>query len=248
MAHATDVPAVSPEVLASLAPRGVLRAGINCSNPLLVSGRAENGDPDGVSPDMARLVAEALGVECRLIPYASPGELGDAVAADEWDIGLIGAEPQRARTIFFSPPYVGIEACYLVRSDSSFTTPESVDRPNVRILTTSRAAFTLWLERNVRHASIIAADGLDQARDMFVDGKGDVLASLKPKLLEDPLPETRLVAPGFMTVQQAIGIAHGKDAAAAWLSDLVYAACRSGFVAERIKSRGVIGLDAAKHG
>ena len=40
---------------------GVLRAGINMANGLLVTGKAANGDPQGVSPDLARAIAEALG-------------------------------------------------------------------------------------------------------------------------------------------------------------------------------------------
>ncbi|HCU89272.1 MAG TPA: ABC transporter substrate-binding protein, partial [Gammaproteobacteria bacterium] len=35
---------------AELAPTGTLRAGINMSNFLLVTGSAPNGDPVGVSP------------------------------------------------------------------------------------------------------------------------------------------------------------------------------------------------------
>ena len=45
---------MSDKVKAQLAPTGVLRAGINLSNFLLVTGRMPNGDPDGVSPDIAR--------------------------------------------------------------------------------------------------------------------------------------------------------------------------------------------------
>ena len=52
---------------AQLAPTGVLRAGINLSNFLLVTGRLPNGDPDGVSPDMARAIAEQLGVPVKLV-------------------------------------------------------------------------------------------------------------------------------------------------------------------------------------
>ncbi len=51
---ASDVP---PDVLAELAPTGALRAGINLSNFLLVSGRSASGEPEGVAPDMAREVA-----------------------------------------------------------------------------------------------------------------------------------------------------------------------------------------------
>ena len=36
-----------------LAPTGILRAGINLSNFLLVTGRGPDGAPQGVAPDMA---------------------------------------------------------------------------------------------------------------------------------------------------------------------------------------------------
>ncbi len=54
------------DVLAELAPTGVLRAGINLSNFLLVSGKSATGEPEGVAPDMARAIAERLGVAGRL--------------------------------------------------------------------------------------------------------------------------------------------------------------------------------------
>ncbi|MFC7689923.1 hypothetical protein ACFQY5_10220 [Paeniroseomonas aquatica] len=41
---------MTPEILAQLAPTGVLRAGINLSNFLLVTGRSPEGEPEGVSP------------------------------------------------------------------------------------------------------------------------------------------------------------------------------------------------------
>ena len=41
----------SGTVRAELAPTGVLRAGINLSNFLLVTGRTEKGEPVGVAPD-----------------------------------------------------------------------------------------------------------------------------------------------------------------------------------------------------
>ena len=45
----------SAEIRELLAPGGVLRAGINMSNFLLVSSRTADGGPAGVSPDMARV-------------------------------------------------------------------------------------------------------------------------------------------------------------------------------------------------
>jgi len=93
------------QIKAELAPTGVLRAGINMGNFLLVTSRAENGDPAGVSPSMARAIADALGVPVQYVPFARPGDLADAVDSNVWDIGLIGAEPQRAEKIAFTAAY-----------------------------------------------------------------------------------------------------------------------------------------------
>jgi len=60
-----------------------LRAGINLGNILLVTGKAANGDPQGVSPDMAAALAGQLGVDIEYITYASPGELADAAPRDD---------------------------------------------------------------------------------------------------------------------------------------------------------------------
>jgi polar amino acid transport system substrate-binding protein len=86
---------VPQDVIAELAPTGVLRAGINLANFLLVSGKGPAGEPEGVAPDMAREIAKRLGVPVAYVTYARPGELADAAATGVWDIGLIAAEPAR---------------------------------------------------------------------------------------------------------------------------------------------------------
>ena len=68
---------VSPEIVAQLAPTGTLRAGVNLSNFLLVTGKAANGDPEGVSPSMAAEIARRLGVPVKYVTYPQPGPLAD---------------------------------------------------------------------------------------------------------------------------------------------------------------------------
>jgi ABC-type amino acid transport substrate-binding protein len=68
---------MTPEIKAQLAPHGMLRAGINMSNFLLVTGRSASGDPQGVSPSMAAAIAERLGVPIKYVPFPKPGELAD---------------------------------------------------------------------------------------------------------------------------------------------------------------------------
>lgn len=235
---------MSPEILAQLAPTGVLRAGINLSNFLLVTGRTPQGDPQGVSPSMAAAIAARLGVAVQYVPFPKPGELADAVDGGVWDIGLIGAEPQRAEKIAFTAAYAQIEATYLVPAGSPITEISQVDQPGIRIAVTARSAYDLWLERNIQKARLLRTDTLDSALTRFVDEKLEVLAGLRPRLITDlgNLPGARILADKFTAVQQAIGTARKNTAAAAWLHDFVEEAKASGMVAGFIAQHGVQGL------
>lgn len=235
------------ELVSQLAPTGILRAGINLSNFLLVTGRSPNGEPEGVAPGMARAVADRLGVPVAYVPYPRPGELADAAGTGAWDIGLIGAEPQRAERIVFTSAYCEIEATYLVPAGSPIAGMDQVDRPGVRIAVASRAAYDLWLERNIRHAAVLRAPSIDASFELFVDEGCEALAGLRPRLLadRDALPGSRVLDGCFMTVQQAIGTARANAAGAAFLQSFVEEAKRSGLVAELIRRHQVRGLSVA---
>jgi polar amino acid transport system substrate-binding protein len=234
-------------ILAELAPTGTLRAGINLSNFLLVTGRAPSGDPIGVAPDMAAEIARRLGVPLKLVPFKSPGELADAVGTDTWDIGLIADEPARAAVIAFAPAYVEIEATYIVRGDSSLKTISDIDQKGVRIIVAARTAYDLWLTANIKNATLVHAEGGAAALEQFKTGAADALAGLKPGLLTDveKLAGARLIDGRFTTVQQAIGTARANTAGAAFLRDFVTEAKRSGLVAGLIEKHKVRGLSVA---
>ncbi len=241
---------MSEEAITELAPSGVLRAGINMANFLLVTGAGAAGEPEGVAPDMARGIAESLGVGIAYVPFPTPGELADAAASDVWDIGLIGAEPARAEKIAFTAAYVEIEATYLVPEGSPLGTIEAVDRAGVRIAVTARAAYDLWLERNIEAAELVRAPSLDGAVELFRTEKLEALAGLRPRLLADleKLPGARILEGQFTAVQQAVGTARGNQAGAAFLSEFVEEAKASGFVQRLIERHHVEGLSVAPPG
>jgi polar amino acid transport system substrate-binding protein len=238
---------MSKDVIADLAPTGVLRAGINLSNFLLVTGKSAAGDPAGVAPDMAREIAARLGVPVKYVPYKTPGELADMAGKSAWDIGLIGAEPQRAAAIAFTPAYVEIEATYLVPAGSPLRSIADVDRAGVRIAVTGRSAYGLWLDRNIKHATLVRSDTLDSAYEQFVQDKLDALAGLRPRLISDvsKLPGARILDGQFTAVQQAVGTARNNAAGAAFLRDFVEEAKASGLVARLIQLHHVVGLTVA---
>jgi polar amino acid transport system substrate-binding protein len=233
----------SKEAIAQLAPHGVLRAAINMGNFLLVTGKRPSGDPDGVSPDMAAAIAERIGVPVKYVPFARPGELADAAGTDVWDVGLIGAEPQRAAKIEFTPAYVEIEATYLVPAGSKITSIAEVDRPGVRIAVTARSAYDLWLERNVTQATLVRGNTGPETVEMFIRDKLEALAGLRPGLLTDiqKIPGARILDGQFTAVQQAIGTAKQNQAGADFIRAFVEEAKASGLVARLIEKHGVVG-------
>jgi polar amino acid transport system substrate-binding protein len=238
---------MNDKVKSELAPAGVLRAALNLSNFLLVSGKTAAGESTGVAPDMAAEIARRLGVPVTYVPYKTPGELADAADTGAWDIGLIGAEPQRAEKIAFTPAYVEIEATYLVPAGSPIRTLAEVDKAGVRISVTGRSAYGLWLDRHIAHATLVRTGTLDSAYERFVSDKLEVLAGLKPRLLSDieKLPGARILDGKFTAVQQAIGTARKNTAAAEFLRAFVEETKASGFVQSLIAKHGVRGLSVA---
>ncbi|MFT5090498.1 MAG: polar amino acid transport system substrate-binding protein [Candidatus Latescibacterota bacterium] len=231
------------QVRAELAPTGVLRAAINLSNFLLVTGKKTTGDPEGVSPDIARAVADRLGVEVEYITYPTPGDLSDAAVEDIWDIGNIGAEPERAKTIAFTAAYAEIEATYLVPANSPIQSVDEVDREGIRIGVYGRSAYGLWLSDHIENAELIKTDGVDSSFDIFVERKLEVLAGLRPRLSKDveKLPGARILDGQFSAVQQAIGTKPERTVAAAFLREFVEQAKTSGLVESLINKHGVVG-------
>ena len=238
---------MSDKARAELAPTGVLRAGINLSNFLLVTGRTASGDPVGVAPDMAGAIAESLGVPIKLVPFKSPGELADQASKDIWDIGLIGAEPQRAAVMTFSAAYVEIEATYMVPPGSPITSIDQVDKKGVKVVTSARSAYGLWLENNIKNAELIQIAGLDGAFNKFKDDKIDVLAGLRPGLMKDiaKMPGATILPGKFSAVQQAVGCNKPAAEGARYIAHFVENAKKSGLVASLIEKHKVKGLSVA---
>jgi polar amino acid transport system substrate-binding protein len=238
---------LSPDIIADLAPTGVLRAAINLSNFLLVTKTDWTGAPVGVAPDLAHEVANRLGVPVQYVPFKTPGELADMAGKDVWDIGLIGAEPQRAETITFTAAYVEIEATYLVPAGSKLKTLADVDTAGVRVAVMGRSAYGLWLDRNIKHAELVRSQTIDSSYQQFVSDKLDALAGLRPRLISDveKLPGARILDGKFMAVQQAIGTSPKNHAGAAFLRDFVEEVKASGLVAQLIERHNVRGLSVA---
>jgi polar amino acid transport system substrate-binding protein len=233
-------------VRSELAPTGKLRVGLNMSNFLLTATDAATGKPKGLAADLGMELGRRLGVPVELVPFPNPGAVADAAKTGVWDVGFIGAEPQRATEIDFTAAYVEIEATYLVPPGSPITAIPDVDRPGIRIAISDRSAYDLYLTRHLKHAELIRARG-DDVFKRFLSDKLDAMAGLRPGLVknQEKLPGSRILDGNFTAVQQAAGVPKGRTVGAKYLREFIEDAKASGLVAKLIEKNNVRGLTVA---
>ena len=238
---------VTAALRSEFAPTGTLRVGLNMSNFLLTRTDAATGKPLGVAHDLGQELARRLGLPIQFVPHPNPGALADAANKNIWDVGFLGAEPQRANEIDFTAAYVEIESTYLVPAGSALKHANEVDRKGIRIIVPAKAAYELYLSRTINHAELIKEAGADASFKRFVDEKFDALAGLKPRLISDQakLPGSVIVEGSFTAVQQAAGVPKGRANAAKYLSTFIEDVKASGLVAKAIAENRVVGLSIA---
>ena len=232
---------------ADLAPTGTLRAGINYGNFILATKDPATGESRGVAIDLARELAQRLGVPVDLVAYTSVAAMVDAAKTGAWGIAFLGIDPAREGEIGFSAAYLEIEATYLVPAGSPLRAVADVDRAGVRVAAPARANYELFLSRNLKAAQLVRAPNADGAFDLLVTGKVDALAGLAQALmgLVAKLPGSRMLDGSFMKVPQAVGVPRGRDAGLAYLRGFVEEAKASGLVARAIERTGARGVSVA---
>ncbi len=235
---AAEAGSVSAEVTRALAPTGTLRAAINYGNPVLA--QAGPDGPKGVSADLARALADALGVPLAFVVYDGAGRVTDAVARHEWDVAFLAIDPVRGREIDYTAPYVIIEGTYVVPAGSTLRTIDEVDRDGIRIGVSGGSAYDLFLTRALKHASLVRSGSATTARDTLKAGQVDVLAGVRRQVegfaAQDPA--LRPIAERFMAIEQAVAIPKGRDVALPFVRDLVEDAKASGRVAASLRVSG----------
>jgi len=233
--------------MSELSPNGTLRVGVNMSNFLLVNKDAATGELRGIVPDLAQELGRRLEATVQLVPFAGAGETADGAKSGAWDVAFLGAEPQRAAEIAFTAAYLEIPSTYIVPAGSPIGSVDEVDREGVRIAVTEQSAYGLYLVRTVKRAKLVLTKTGEGAVQAFVNDKLEALAGLRPGLLTEvqKLPGARVLDGQFTAVQQAVGTAKAREAAAQFLRGFVEDVKASGLVAEAIARNGVQGVSVA---
>lgn len=227
---------VSPAVVRDLAPEGVLRASINLGNAVLAGGTSDA--PSGVTVDLAREIADRLGVQVRLVCFDAARRSFEALHTGRADIGFLAIEPEREAELWFTAPYALIEGVYVVAAASPIRSPEDVDRHGVRVGVKRGSAYDLHLTRGLATAEVVRGD---EGVDVFVDDGLEAGAGIRQPVTAwaDAHPGHRVVEPAFMQIRQAVATTRVRQAATVdFLRGVVEELKASGFVADALARSG----------
>lgn len=223
------------DVVADLAPTGVLRASLNLGNPVLAQGTAS--EPRGVTVDIARELGCRLDVPVELVCFGAARESFDAMSQGRADICFLAVDPVREATVAFTAPYVVIEGAFAVAATSPIVATAAVDRPGVRVGVKQGSAYDLHLSRTLEHAELVRGD---EGTQVFLDQGLEVAAGIRAPVLDFASRHgLRVLEPPFMEIRQALGTTRSRsDDTVQYLRRFVEELKADGFISDALQRSG----------
>ncbi|MFI8416352.1 transporter substrate-binding domain-containing protein [Serratia sp. NPDC078593] len=195
-----------------------LTVAINLGNSVLAR-LDDKGQPDGITVQLARKIADQLGVSAHFITYPTAGKVVDDADKHRWDMAFLAIDPKRQTVLSFTEPYLSIEGTLLVNAASPWQSVKQMDRPDVVINVGKGAAYDLYLSRTLTQATLNRLPSSQQAISAFLQGEGDMAAGVRQPLAQAAKnhPQFRVLKDSFTQINQAICVPNAKMALHAYL-------------------------------
>jgi polar amino acid transport system substrate-binding protein len=243
-AAGSDVTMAKDETSAmkELIPTGKLRVGIVFAPALsaFFAVKDADGQPHGVTVDLANELAQQLGVPAEFLVVPNSGLATDATQSGAIDVSFMPVDEERKQRVDFGPNYFLIESTYMVTGASGIKTLAEVDRANVRVVGIANTTTIRAAGRSLKNTTITAATSVDEAVEMLRTGKADAFAlsrdSLPPFVAQ--LPDSRIVDGGFQQTGIAIAVPKNRPNALAYVSAFLEQAKASGSVRRALDKAG----------
>lgn len=173
----------------------------------------EQGQPAGVSVDLARSLAQDLKRELTIENIAFDG-LIPALKTGKIDLILssLTRTDERAESIDFSDPYLETGLCLLVGKDAPIQSAADLDQPGRRIAVKKGTTGHAYAVRQLKGASLLVLDKEGSAVLEVVQGKADAFIydpfSVFQHWKRNP-DTTRAILQPFQKESWAIGVQKG---------------------------------------
>ena len=136
---------------------------------------------------------------------------------------------------------MNIDANFIFRNKYNFKSNEEINSSGIKIAVVERSAYDLWLSDNFKNAELIKVKTIDSSHKLFREGNVDVLAGLKPKLLEELKinDDFKIISNPFTYIKQSIGIKKGNPEILVFLNDFISKLIKEGYVESLLKKHNV---------
>ena len=232
----------SAEARVQLAPSGKLRVAILTYDPALGS-RGLSGAPGGVAGDLARSLADAIGVPLQVTFYDLPQGFAQSVGSLEWDVAFTGRDVQGR--VDFAATILLVEHALLLAPGRNFQDLADVDRDKVRVGVTIGTMDEPFLGQRLHKAFIFRVlVGTDAAGMTLRNSGADVFAGSVPFLSQvaAQVPGSRILGPPYALVPVMATVAPGRTAARTYIADFIREAKNSGFIQQSINRAQLPGV------
>jgi polar amino acid transport system substrate-binding protein len=225
-----------------LIPSGKLRVGVvfaPAPSAFFVV-KDPNGQPRGVTVDLANELGQKLGVPIEFMVAPNSGLVTDATESGAIDVAFMPVDEERTKRVDFGPAYYLIESTYMVTGASGIRTVAEVDRQHVRVVGIANTTTIRAASRSLKNTSISAANSVDEAVSMLRNGKADAFALSRDSLppFVAALPGSRIVDGGFQQTGVAVAIPKNRPNALAYVTAFLESAKASGSVRRALDRAG----------
>jgi polar amino acid transport system substrate-binding protein len=241
-AAALAPPVATAVAKSQLAPGGKLRVALLELPTYITPGTS--GEMRGVAVDMARAMAAALGVSFEPMTYGNVAKIIGEAPSGVWDIAFLGADPSRAAVMDFSDVYLHSENAFLVRHASPYRSIADLDVASVRVAVVGRSVQDVYLRSFLKAARSEVTDTNVVAVEAVRSGRAEAVAAGRLFLEEAAAKDAglRVLEGNFQPSPIVIGVPKGRADGAAYATEFVRYAKRSGLLqraVEDAKLRGV---------
>lgn len=164
-------------VLSRIQERGELRVGTAASMPPM-NMTTKSGEIIGLDVDLARYMADAMGVPLKMVPLPF-SELLPAVENGTVDMVLSGmtVTPERNLTAAFVGPYFISGKSLLTRSQTllSVKDPCELNRPEMTLTALKGSTSQTFIEEYMPEATLLPAKDYDEGVNWVIQGKAQAM-------------------------------------------------------------------------
>jgi polar amino acid transport system substrate-binding protein len=231
-----------------LAPTGKLRIGVYPGSPTSMVQEAKTGETHGLSVDLGKELAKRLDIPIEMVQFQRIADVLEAIKAGNVDITVSNATPARAQDVAFSQTLLSIELGYLVPVASTIATSAEVDKPGVRVGVTQGSTSERTLPKLLPNATVMPAQNLKLAIEMFGRRELDAFATNKAILFEmsEQMPGAKVLDGRWGVEHIAVAIPKGREGGLEYLRRFVTDVQSSGFLAQAVERAGLRGSAKAE--